>query len=246
VAVAALAPRTPAEAPLDAGYAHSATVWISPRVLRWVAPVAVVALVVLLFLPWTGVYPGGHRVYSQNAFQTIWGGVSVDPVGAEALDHVKPYDKVGANRWMLLYTLLVLLALVMVLAPLWLTSSRVQTLRPIVRSLWRWRLELLGAVALAAFVLLMIQLWTGFGLEAAVAAQAARPLASELAAAKTPAERETAKIHQGLAVGPFSLGRTLWLHLAVFGHVLLLAGLGLQLWLVWRGTRPLPRIDGHA
>jgi hypothetical protein len=259
-ALTSLAPRAPvrptenapaltnpaAETPTDAGYAHSATVWISPRVLRWVAPVAVVAVFVLLFLPWTGVYPGGHRVYTQNAFQTIWGGVSVDPVGAEALDFVKPYDKVGANRLMVPYTLLVLVALVLVLAPLWLTPSRVQALRPIVRSLWRRRLGLLAAAALVAFVLLSIQLWTGFGLEAAVAARVDKTLASELAAAKTPAERQTAKIHRGLAVGPFSLGRTLWLRLAVFSHVLLLTGLGLELWLVSRGNRPLPRIDGHA
>jgi hypothetical protein len=235
-----------AETPLDAGYAHLVTIWFSPRVIRWVAPVAVVAVFVLLFLPWTGVYPGGYRVYSQNAFQTIWGGVSVAPVGAEALDSVKPYDEVGKNRLMLLYTLLVVVALLLVLAPLWFTASRVQALFPPVQSLWRWRLGLAGGVALAAFVLLLAQLWTGFGLEAAVDARVDRNLASEVAAARTPDEQEKANIHHGLAVGPFSLRRTLWLHLAVFGHVLLLTGLGLELWLVWRGTRPLPRIDGRA
>jgi hypothetical protein len=260
-AMASLPPRTPprptengrpltnsakAETPLDTGYAHSATIWLSPRVVRWVAPVAVVTVFVLLFLPWTGVYPGGYRVYSQNAFQTIWGGVSVGPVGAEALNFVNPYDQVGENRLMLLYALLVVLALVLVLAPLWFTASRVQALPPIVRSLWRWRLGLSGAVALTAFLLLLMQLWTGFGLETAVGAQVDRKLASEFAAARTPEEREKANIHRGLALGSFSLGRSHWLHLAVFGHVLLLTGLGLELWLVWRGTRPLPRIDGHA
>jgi hypothetical protein len=140
----------------------------------------------------------------------------------------------------------VLLALVLALAPLWLSPSRVQALRPIVRSLWRWRLELFGAVALGAFVLLIVQLWTGFGLEAAVAARVDSNLATEFAAASTPAEMDKAKIHRGLAVGPFSLGRTLWLRLAVFAHVLLLTGLGLELWLTRRGSRPLPRIDGRA
>src|SRR4051812_17225602 len=57
------------------GYAHSATVWVSPRILRWVVPGAAAAIFVLLFLPWTGAFPGGYRVYTQNAFQTIWGGV---------------------------------------------------------------------------------------------------------------------------------------------------------------------------
>jgi len=227
-------------------YAHSATVWISPRVLRWVAPVAVIALAALLFLPWTGASPGGYRVYTQNAFQTIWGGVSIDPVGAEALDFVKPYDSVGGNRLMLFYVLLVLLALVLVLAPLWLAHDDVQALRPILRPLWRWRLQLLGAVALGAFVLLVIQLWMGFGLEAAAAARVDKNLAGELAAAKTPAEHEKAKIHRGLEMSAFSFGRTLWFYLAVFSQGLLVAGVALELWLERRGAQPLPRIDGHA
>lgn len=238
--------RAEAEARPDAGYAHSATLWISPRVVRWVAPVAVLALFVLMFLPWTGAYPGGYPVYTQNAFQTIWGGVSVDAVGAAALDFVKPYDKVGANGLMLFYALLIVLALVMVLAPLWLTPSRVQASHPIVRSLSRWRLQLLGAVALTAVVLLTMQLWRGFGLEAAAAIRVDKDMASEVADARTPGERKTATIHRGVAVGPFNFRHTLWLRLAVLGHVLLLTGVGLELWLVRRGNRPLPRIDGYA
>jgi glucan phosphoethanolaminetransferase (alkaline phosphatase superfamily) len=231
---------------LPAGYRHSATIWISPRFLHWVVPVVVVALFVLLFLPWTGAYPGGYRVYTQNAFQTIWGGASVDPVGAEALGHVKPYDTVEANQLMGAYALFVLLALVLALASLWLTPSRAEALPPAVRSLWRWRLQLLGAVALAAFVLLVIQLWIGFGLEEAAVAKVNRELAGELAAARTPEEHQKADIHRGLEMGPFNFRRTLWLHLAVCGHVLLLVGVGLELWLVRRGDRPLPRIKGYS
>jgi len=149
------ATRPETESPPAAGYAHSATVWISPRVLRWVAPLAVLALFVFLFLPWTGAYPGGYGVYTQNGFQTTWGGVSVDPVGAKALDSVQPYANVGANRLMLLYTLLVLLALVIILAPLALTPARAQVLPPVVRSLWRRRLELLSAVGLVALLVLL-------------------------------------------------------------------------------------------
>jgi hypothetical protein len=245
VQVAALPQPAKAETPV-AGYAHSATVWISPRVFRWVAPVAVVALSVLLFLPWTGASPGGHRVYTQNAFQTIWGGVTIDPVGAEALGFVKPYDNVEGNRLMLFYVLLVLLALVLVLAPLWLAHDDVQALRPILRPLWRWRLQLLGAMALGASVLLGTQMGMGFGLETAAATRVDKNLAGELAAAKTPAEHEKAKIHRGLEMSAFSFGRTLWFYLAVFSQGLLLTGVALELWLERRGAQPLPRIDGHA
>ena len=232
--------------PAASGFAHSATVWISPRVLRWVAPVVVIALFVLLFLPWTGAYPGGYGVYTQNAFQTIWGGVSVDPVGAKALGPGKPYDNVEPGRLMLFYTLLVLLALVLILVPLALTPGRVQALPPLVQTLARWRLELSGIVALVAFLLLISQLRMDFGLEAAVTAQVDKNLAGEFAAAKTPGEQVMANIHRGLQLGPFNVRRTLWFHLAVFSQVLLLAGLGLELWLKRRGTRPLPRINWQA
>jgi uncharacterized protein YjbJ (UPF0337 family) len=238
--------RPEAGSPPASDYTHSATLWLSPRVLRWVAPVGVVTLVVLLFLPWTGAYPGGYGVHTQNAFQAIWGGVSVDPVGAKALASEKPNGDVGVSGLMLFYTLLVLLALVLVLAPLALTPGRVQALPPMVRSLSRWRLGLLGAVALVAFLLLIIQLWTDFGLEAAVAAGVDNNLASELAAAKTSEAHKMANIQRGLQLSQFNIHRTLWFHLAVLSHMLLLVGLGLELWLKRRGPRPLPRIIWQA
>ena len=60
------------------------TVWIGPRLLRWIMPVTTAALFVFLFLPWTGAFPSGYPAYTQNAFQTIAGSVSVDnPVAVE-------------------------------------------------------------------------------------------------------------------------------------------------------------------
>ena len=54
-----------------AGYGHSATVWISPRLLRWILPAAVLALCVCLFFPWTGSYPSGYPAYTQNALEIL-------------------------------------------------------------------------------------------------------------------------------------------------------------------------------
>jgi hypothetical protein len=108
------------------------------------------------------------------------------------------------------------------------------------------RLPLLGAVALGAFALLVIQMWMGFGLEAAAAAHVDRKQASEIADARTPQGREKATIQRGLEIDQYNFRHTLWLRLAVLGHVLLLTGVGLELWLVRRGNRPLPRIVGNA
>jgi len=234
------------ESPPAAGYAHSATVWISPLALRWVAPVTVGALFVLLFLPWLGVYPGGYGLCTQNAFQTIWGGVSVDPVVEKALGSETPYERGGGNRLMLFYTLFVVLALILVLAPLGLTAARIATFPFWVRSVWQRRRGLLGTLALGAFVLLLTQLWVGFRMEAAVAAPVNGKLTGERAAARTAEEKHIVDIHRGLLLGRFNVHRTFWLDLAVAGHVLLLAGLGLEFWLARRGTRPLPRIDFQA
>jgi hypothetical protein len=230
----------------DAGYRRSATIWVSPRALRWVVPAAVVGLFVCLFFPWTGAYPSGYPAYTQNAFQTIWGGVSVNAVATEALDAAIPYDNVGKDPLMLLYIFLLVWALVLVLAPLVLTPDRVQARSAILQSLWRKRLGLLGTTALAAFAVLMIQMWNGFGFEDAVAAKADQGQTASLAAAKTPEEREKANIHRGLEISPFNVRRTRWLHLAVSFNALVVGGVGLELWLKRRGATPLPRIDVHA
>ncbi len=169
----------------EAGYGRSATVWISPRLLRWVVPTAVVAIFVLLFLPWTGAYPSGYPAYTQNAFQTIWGGVSVNPIATSALDSAKPFDKIEKNPFMLLYILFIVFAILLILAPLVVSASRVQTFRPIVQSLWQRREGFLRTMAFGSFVVLMVQLWVGFGFEAAVAAKADTIKAVELVGAKT-------------------------------------------------------------
>jgi hypothetical protein len=167
-------------------------------------------------------------------------------VGAKALDSETPYGEVEKSGLMFFYSLLVLLALALVLSPPLLTPARVHFLPAIVQFFCRRRLELLGAVAVAAFLLLMIQLYMDFGLETAVAAKVDKNLATERAAAKTPGEQKIAAIHRGIQLSPFNFGRTLWLRLAVLSHGLLLVGLGLELWLKRRGTRPLPRINWQA
>lgn len=231
---------------LPPGYMHSVTIRINPRLLRWIVPIEVVALVVLIFLPWIGAYPGGYPAYTQNAFQTIWGGVSVDPVATESLGLPRPYDDVGKNPLMLFYTLLVLVAAVLVVAPIFIVVGRIQKYPPIVQTLWQHRQKLLGATALAALIVLICQLSMGLGLETAVQAKADQTLTSELAAAKTPEDHEKVNIHRALELSPFNFRHTLWLDLAILCHVLILCGVGLELWLERRGSRPLPRIDARA
>jgi hypothetical protein len=212
--------------------------------------VAIVVLFGLLFMPWTGVYPGGYRIYTQNAFQTIWGGVSVESARAEALDKDTPFDKITPNPLMVFYILLLVIALVVIagpiVAPIWSTPSEFQALPAPVRALWAGRVELLSAIALGSFIVLMIQLGQGFGLERAVATKVDQKLQGESGGTGTAADVEKARIQRGVELGQFNLAHSVWLHLAVFVHVLLLLGMSLQLWLKRRGRRPLPRIEAFS
>ncbi len=237
---------TAAPQPIPSEYTRSAIIWIGPRLVHWTIRITAVALVIFLFLPWTGLYPAGYGVYTQNAFQMIWGGTSVDPVGARALDPMKPFDSVPGNGLMLLYVALVLLAFVLVVAPLVLTPARVERIPKSLRFIGRGRLGLLGTVAFTALVVLIAQWSTRFGLDEAVAAKADAKMANEVAAAVTPEEQQTASIHRAIEMGPLHLRHTSWLWLAVTAHVLLIAGVGLQYWLNRRGNRPLPRIEALA
>ena len=237
--------RAEAIIPAPGGYTHSTTLRLRPRAVRLIAPLTVTALIVLLFFPWTGAYPAGYPVYTQTAFQSVWGGVTVDIVGKEVLSSDKPYDKIDKDPLMLFYILLLLVAVALVAAPIWL-STRLQKQRALLGSLARRRLEALATVAIISLSLLVMQMQMGFGFESAVTDKVDRNLSAEFAAAKTPQEREKANIQRALELAPLNLRHTSWLQLAICGHVLLLAGVGLELWLRRRGDRPLPRLDGHA
>ncbi len=54
------------------------TTWLSPKYLQYVAPVAVLLILVLSFFAWTGIYPGGVADVTQNAWQATIGWYTVD------------------------------------------------------------------------------------------------------------------------------------------------------------------------
>jgi len=231
--------------PPPTGHEQMFTIWISPRVVRWFAPVALFLVLILLFFPWTGVYPGGYAVYTQNALQMIWGGYSVDPVGDKVIGLEKAITEAMRANWlMFFYLLLILAALVLAASPLVLTQVAYplpQTLQP----LWPWRTVLLLAATLVAFLILLAFLVNGSGFENAVITVAEKPEKAALATEKEPPNPIQEEIARGLRIGRLNLSRTFWLHCAVFSHCLALAGAGLELWLERRGARPLPRLEAH-
>src|SRR5262249_4736781 len=72
-------PPPPALAPLpQEDYQHSAAVWLSPKVLPWIAPVCLLLVFVLQWFDWVGLYPGGVPAATQNAWQAAFGGMTKD------------------------------------------------------------------------------------------------------------------------------------------------------------------------
>ena len=141
---------TPPEPPLDlaaglsppTGYHHRSTIWISPRVVPWVAPAGLVVVFFLLFCAWVE-WPG-HPEVSQSGWGTAFG---------------KYFTGLG-----LLYVLLFILSLLAAVAAVVVPHVHV-TLPRAVQQLWPWRSGFVAGLALLSFVFLVLELSLDFGLE---------------------------------------------------------------------------------
>lgn len=200
-----------------AGYQGTLTLWISPRVVSWIAPAALTLTFFLLFFPWVGTYQTLGEDSSPTT-RTGWGigfGPDWTPEGA-------------------FYVLTVLLTLGLTAA---------QMLEPLIgvqlpkwaKRFWPYRTVLVSALALVAFLLLTIQLVNGFGLEQAIQ----RPALKEVGLGAAGS-----KVDENL-LARLTAYRTIWLRLTFVCHVIALAGLALDSYLQRRGNRPLPRIELH-
>jgi hypothetical protein len=208
------------------GYTHVRTVWVSPRVVPWVAPASLVLVFLLLFLTWVGV-PGSSDIY-----QTGWGTAFGTHNSALGIFH------------MLFFWLALLLAVASVV----LTRVRVD-LPPWARQLWPWRSAIVGGVATLALLFLLLELFKGLGLEQAAQTRETTRTVAEGELAKGLGLDQAALI-KDLKVTPeawqvmyYLLHRTFWLDLAVLFSIVAVAGAALEFWLALRKSRPLPRVD---
>lgn len=237
-------PQQPAEQtspPPPTGYERTLTLWISPRVVPWIAPVALFLVLILMFFPWTGVRPGGYVIYTQSALQMIWGGYSVDdPDGEQVLQMKDAIDAaIRANWLMVFYLLLILAALVLAVAP-HVQARLAYPLPRIIQELLQWRTLLVLIATLLAFFILLRFLLSYSGFEDAVLAAGDR---SWEKASATPTHEK--QIKHAIELSRLNLSRTFWLRGSVLFHIVALAGAGLELWLQRRGARSLPRLEVH-
>lgn len=215
-------------------YRRTFSLWLSPKVLQWI-PVASLFFIFILQLPffsWVGVYYGSYSLVRQSAWGAAIGSFSPD------IDESLPFSTDAEDKPdMSLLTLFYLLMFFLVAGPITLICTAVpfvQKMLPAgVQPFLRWRWGVAAAAHLFMFMFLALQLVLGFSLESKVTAQ----LKAE-ESEPTRMELAEASLKQS------AVQRTVWLHLAVFFHLLAIAVTVILFWIDTRGeNRPTPRID---
>jgi hypothetical protein len=239
------APSTSAAPP--EGYTRALTVWFSPKVLRWVPPVSLLLVFVLLFFSWLGLYPGGVPGVTQNAWQVTGGWYTpdhdLDPVLPSMQKTDKPEDNSipGPSVLTIFYLLLFFPTLVLTVAVLVYDLNVVPVkMPPQLDKVLPWRWGIVAAVNLVLLFFLSLQWVFGFSLDSRYAAWVDRQVQAK--EAKKTDEVKLAEVARGKMLE--DLTHTVWLKLVVLLNVLAtLAAVSMYL-LGQRGDRrPLPRME---
>lgn len=239
--------------PPPGGYLHTRTYRLNPRAVPWLAPVALVLVFVLSFFPWVGMYPGGERVFKQNAWQAAFGGMSsVDRVWESMAnwDRLKTGDgdlrtvSVGASGMLIFFLLLFLVSLAVGVGTAFAESDpkRFQ-LPPRVRTYWPWRQLIVAGLAGLVLLLLLVELFKGFPLENHTAATVDRAFSEQRKSVMSDDGKRRLELQESETLSQYHLRRTNWLRLVIVLLVVTVAGALLDHWLQRRGGRPLPRAD---
>ncbi len=245
-------PPPPPEAPSTAtappeGYTRAPTVWLSPKVLRWVPAVSLLLVFVLQFFSWVGLYPGGVPGVTQNAWQAAFGFYTEDGDMEPVLPSMQNKDKPdessvpGVSVLTIFYLLLFFPVLVVTVAVLVhdLNLLRVK-LPPQVDKVLPWRWGIVGAANLVLFFFLALQLLFGFSLDSRYSAWVDRQMQSK--EAKTTQGQKLAEAARGGMLEV--LTHTVWLKLAIVLHILAIICAVLMYLLLQRSeSRPLPRME---
>lgn len=240
------------------GYTKQKSYVLHPGLMPWVAPVCLVGIFVLTFFAWVGMYPGGVAVASQNPWQAVLGDASLNEDWTKYVKNDRlwePYfgtdvtdlEKPGFGLFALLYILAIVpagaLAVVSVIPGL---KGLPQRLPLSLQPLWRFRALLVSLLALAALVLLVLQVYVfGFPLENAAVKRVGTVVEGLKSSAGTSGQKDLTRwqLEEGIRLGAYNLQTTWKLQLVFLLNALAVIGALLEYWLERRGPQPLPRMD---
>lgn len=246
-----LAPPTgatvPPAPPLPVGDAKEIGISIPPKLLDWLPVIGLTAIFVLTFFTWVGSYPGGHRLFAQNAWDGLGRYFTPNNVPADLEDVEKKLEKEMPTTWLMLpYLALLVATLFLAVAdrvlphevnPLTLPGPLIALTR-----IWPMRHGLLMVGCLALLGLFLIQGWKGFGLDNALQGFATAKYEDEAKAADTDLKKTAAKVRTGQEYARFAVHTTTGYALAFWLHVIVALAMFLHVRSPGRAGRPAPRL----
>lgn len=233
------APAPPVSPPPE-GYQHSAAMWLSPRVLPWIAPACLLLVFILQFFNWVGLYPGGVPAVTQNAWQAAFGLHSED--GDLKQDAMQDKEaKPGASVLTIFYLLLFFPVLAVTIASAIITMIPVK-IPPAVEKILPWRWGIVAAVNLILFFFLGLQVLLGFSLDSRYSEWVDKQIKRDSKETPTTQQRKLDDVRRGEMLSVRE--HTFALRLTEFLHLLAIVCAALMFWLGQRGThRPLPKLE---
>jgi hypothetical protein len=223
------------------GYQRTLTLWFSPRVLPWIAPVCLLVVFVLLFFNWVGLYPGGVPAVTQNAWQIAFGGGITEDGDLKKEVPQDEKDKPGWSVLTLFYVLLFfpVLAATVVSAVFPLLHLK---LPPAVEKILPWRWGIVAAANLVLFLFLGLQVLLGFSLDSHYTEWVDKKTSRDSKETPTTQQRKETEVERGKLLEV--LTHTIWLRLVIVLHLVAIVSAVLMFWVAQRGThRPLPKLE---
>jgi hypothetical protein len=253
-------PPPPPPAPPAAGPTRGFGLALDPKWLDWVPVGCALLAFVLTFFPWAEMKLGGYTVMTQNGWEAVFAGKGdFTPAGedwkkldaglAGKAEDERYKAAVLKGDWLVLlpYLLLVILLVLVAAAervirdPAAFPLTAKMTFLP---PLWKWRLVVLGGLAVLTFLLLWFQAFQGFGLQRSLDTFAQADFKEKLADKPTDAEKRELWIKIGQTAGLFPVKQTSWLTLLLVLHATAVVALAGRFWLSGREAgKPLPRLD---
>jgi hypothetical protein len=222
---------------------HGLSIPLDLPVIRWLPPLALLAIIVLLFFNWVGLYPGGESVYTQNGWQVMFGrSPAADQDLVERLLDVEKSELETTVSWpMILYLVVLVPTLVLAFATAGLAFVPLK-FPPVVQQILSWKAAVLGALAVLALLLFLLQMAISFPLEKTVKALAEKKVKKE--SPKLAADPKYGEPLVQQRIDAWGLRTTSRHSLAVWFNVAAVFFLLVELWLTRRGEgrRP-PRLE---
>jgi hypothetical protein len=224
------------------GYQRTLTLWFSPKVLPWIAPVCLLLVFVLFSFNWVGLYPGGVPAVTQNAWQIAFGGgYTEDPdLKQEAVHEEK--DKPGWSVLALFYVLLFFPVLAVTVASVVIGMVPLKLPPVVVEKILPWRWGIVAAVNLILFLFLGLQTLLGFSIDSHYTEWVDKRIKRDTPQGPNTQQKKEAERDRGKFMEVLS--HTLWLRFVLLLHLVAIVCAALMFWINQRGThRPLPKVE---